>query len=102
MNVPTTKHQQPLLLEHDKADLLDQLSERTRVPKQVLLREAVDELLAKYGRTAQPTAMSELIAAVKAAKEIAVKYKGEARGTVWHGKIDTAIRKIDAALRALP
>lgn len=44
----TTKHQQPLYLEHDKAALLDELAARTRIVKQVLLREAVDDLLIKY------------------------------------------------------
>lgn len=42
------KHQQPLYLEHDKAALLDELWHKTRVPKQVLLREAVDDLLIKH------------------------------------------------------
>ena len=42
------KHQQPLYLEHDKAALLDSLSAETRVAKQVLLREAVDDLLVKH------------------------------------------------------
>lgn len=44
----TTKHQQPLYLDHEKAALLDQLSAQTRIAKQVLLREAVDDLLVKY------------------------------------------------------
>lgn len=44
----TTKHQQLLLLEHDRAALLDGLSKHTRVAKQVLLREAVEDLLVKY------------------------------------------------------
>ena len=44
----TTKHQQALYLEHDKAALLDELSEKTRIPKAVLLREAVDDLLVKH------------------------------------------------------
>lgn len=44
----TTKHQQALYLEHEKAALLDELSNETRVAKQVLLREAVDDLLVKY------------------------------------------------------
>jgi hypothetical protein len=46
----TTKNQQLILLEHDKAALLDELAAKTRIAKQVLLREAVDDLLAKYGR----------------------------------------------------
>jgi predicted DNA-binding protein len=44
----TTKHQQALYLEHDRAEQLDQLSHQTRIPKAVLLREAVDDLLVKH------------------------------------------------------
>lgn len=44
----TTKHQQALYLEHDRAELLDQLAAQTRIAKAVLLREAVDDLLVKY------------------------------------------------------
>ena len=44
----TTKHQQLLLLEHDRAALLDGLAKHTRIARQVLLREAVDDLLVKY------------------------------------------------------
>jgi hypothetical protein len=46
---PSTKHQQPLYLEPEKAALLNQLAASTRIPKAVLLREAVDDLLLKYG-----------------------------------------------------
>ena len=44
----TTKHQQLILLEPEKAQLLDELATTTRIAKQVLLREAVDDLLVKY------------------------------------------------------
>jgi len=44
----TKKHQQALYLDHDKAALLDELSAQTRIAKQVLLREAVDDLLIKH------------------------------------------------------
>jgi Ribbon-helix-helix domain len=44
----TKKHQQVILLEHDKADLLAKLANETRVPRQEYLREAVDMLLKKY------------------------------------------------------
>lgn len=44
----TTRHQQVLYLDHDKVDLLQKLHETTRIPKQVLLREALDDLLIKY------------------------------------------------------
>jgi predicted transcriptional regulator len=44
----TTKHQQALYLEHERAKQLDQLAQQTRIPKSVLLREAVDDLLIKH------------------------------------------------------
>jgi hypothetical protein len=44
----TTRNQQVLYLDHDKAALLDKLHVETRIAKQVLLREAVDNLLVKY------------------------------------------------------
>jgi hypothetical protein len=44
----TKLHQQLVLLEHDKAKLLAELSKRTRVPRQVYLREAVNLVLKKY------------------------------------------------------
>ena len=44
----TTKHQQALYLEHERAQQLDLLAQQTRNPKAVLLREAVDDLLIKH------------------------------------------------------
>jgi hypothetical protein len=44
----TTKHQQLILLEPEKAALLEELAAKTRIARQVLLREAVDDLLAKH------------------------------------------------------
>ena len=44
----TTKHQQALYLEHYKAALLDDLAKETKIPRAVLLRDAVDDLLVKY------------------------------------------------------
>lgn len=48
MSPATKKHQQLILLEPDKAALLDELAAKTRITKQVLLREAVDDLLTKH------------------------------------------------------
>ena len=48
------KHLQSLYLEPEKAVLLDELSAETRIPKAVLLREAVDDLLVKYKRLKAP------------------------------------------------
>lgn len=39
---------QSLYLEPEQAESLDRLAERTRIPKAVLLREAVDKLLLEY------------------------------------------------------
>jgi hypothetical protein len=44
----TKRHQQAIYLDHDKAKLLDTLAQRTRIAKQVLMREAIDDLLTKY------------------------------------------------------
>jgi hypothetical protein len=35
---PTTRHQQALYLDHEKAELLDELSAETRIAKAVLLK----------------------------------------------------------------
>jgi predicted transcriptional regulator len=45
----TTRHQQAIYLDHDKAKLLDKLAAQTRLPKQVLMRDAVDLLLIQHG-----------------------------------------------------
>jgi predicted DNA-binding protein len=44
----TTKHQQLILLEPEKAELLAKLAKETRIPRQEYLREAIDLLLTKY------------------------------------------------------
>jgi hypothetical protein len=46
---PRKLHAQSLYLSPEKAALLDELARETRIPKAVLLREAIDDLLAKHG-----------------------------------------------------
>jgi Ribbon-helix-helix domain len=76
---PTTKHQQLILLEHEKAELLEKLAEKSRVPKQVLLREAVDDLLAKHGVVETET--SEMLRSLlKEARALAVHIYPRADG----------------------
>jgi hypothetical protein len=41
-------------LEPERAVLLDSLASETRIAKAVLLREAVDDLLVKYGKLKKP------------------------------------------------
>lgn len=48
------KHLQSLYLEPEKAVLLDELTDETRIAKAVLLREAVDDLLVKYKKLKLP------------------------------------------------
>ena len=50
----TNKHQELLLLEQDKAELFKELAAKTRIPKQTLLREAVDDLLVKHKKLKVP------------------------------------------------
>ena len=50
MTPATKKHQQLILLDPEKAAMLDELAAETRIAKQVLLREAVDDLLTKHGK----------------------------------------------------
>jgi hypothetical protein len=43
-----TMHMQSLYLEPENAELLDKLSEQSKIPKAVLLREGVEDLLVRY------------------------------------------------------
>jgi predicted transcriptional regulator len=45
---PRKLRAQSIYLEREKAALLDELADRSRIPKAVLLREAVDDLLIKH------------------------------------------------------
>lgn len=50
----STRHQQALYLDYDKAALLADLARETKIPRAVLLRDAVDDLLAKYKKLKVP------------------------------------------------
>jgi hypothetical protein len=45
----TKRHQQAIYLDHDRAELLEKLARQRRLPKQALMREAIDLLLEKNG-----------------------------------------------------
>jgi predicted DNA-binding protein len=51
---PRKLNLQSLYLEPERAKLLDELAADTRIPKAVLLREAVDDLLTKHGKLKKP------------------------------------------------
>jgi hypothetical protein len=45
----TKRAYETIYLDHDKLTALKALAERTRIPRAVLAREAIDDLLLKYG-----------------------------------------------------
>lgn len=71
----TTKHQQLVLLEPAKAKLLDELAAETRIPKQVLLREAVDDLLSRHRKGVITTRYLRTRAALKEARRQLTLYR---------------------------
>ena len=50
----TKRTAQLMHLDADKAKLLAELAAETRVPKSVLMREAIDDLLVKHGKVKPP------------------------------------------------
>jgi predicted transcriptional regulator len=45
----TNRKPEMVYVDHEKFELLDQLAKSTRIPRAVLWREALDDLLAKHG-----------------------------------------------------
>jgi hypothetical protein len=96
----TKKHQQLILLEPEQAASLDGLAKLSRIPKQVLLREAVSDLLSKYdlGRTPED---AQLIETLKAARSIASRYASRTNERIWQQKIEGLLEGITSALETL-
>jgi len=101
MTPATKKHQQLILLEPEKAALLDKLAASTRIPKQVLLREAVDDLLALNGLGDFSVRVPAVRKALKKARVQLVLYRREIvdrkLGATPERNCDEAIATIDAA-----
>src|ERR1043166_9574489 len=98
---PRNMHQQTLYLEPDKAALLDELAAETRIPKAVLLREAIDDLLAKHGK-----ASSEFIDLVRdllpTARKVAHHFRPLSNTqTLWERYCDEVHLKSGKALKIL-
>jgi hypothetical protein len=45
----TKRKQEAIYIDHEKFALLVELSTKTKIPRSVLWREALDDLLTKYG-----------------------------------------------------
>jgi len=101
MTPATKKHQQLILLEPGIAKLLDELAEETRLAKQVLLREAVDDLLSKYHKGVMTTTYVRLRAALKAARQQLSAYRRDLvqrkAGVTPLQQCDHAIDRVDLA-----
>jgi hypothetical protein len=48
MGTKTKRAFETVYLDHEKLDLLKRLAKDTRIPRAVLAREAIDDLLVKY------------------------------------------------------
>jgi predicted DNA-binding protein len=97
---PRKLHQQALYLEPEKAALLDELAAETRIPKAVLLREAIDDLLTKHDKMNNAW-YADIVAALRVSRTVAVRYKSMQREVVWQSKCEEAIRRIDDILASL-
>jgi predicted DNA-binding protein len=100
MNPPTTRFQQvPLLLEPAKADALEKLSKHLGLPKQELLREAVDDLLAMHNMGVRTLTVETLKGALRQSADLVDKLEGLTRGqAVWKRKCYEARQAINDAL----
>jgi hypothetical protein len=101
MTPATKKHQQLILLEPDQAELLDALAAETQIAKQVLLREAVADLLSKRNKGVMTLTYVRLRAALKAARQQLSLYRRELSqrgvGIVPLQECDRALDRIDLA-----
>ncbi|HEV7607054.1 MAG TPA: ribbon-helix-helix domain-containing protein [Steroidobacteraceae bacterium] len=100
MSPITKKHQQLILLEPAQAALLDELAAETRIVKQVLLREAVDDLLAKHGKT-RTAWYEDIVFLARLAKTIAARYRSRSKEVVWIAKCEELRKRVDELLAAL-
>jgi hypothetical protein len=101
MTPATKKHQQLILLEPEQADLLDQLAAETRLPKQVLLREAVDDLLSKHRKGVTTLTYVRLRNALEMARQQLSAYRRDLSqrkaGVIPIQNCDRAIDRVDLA-----
>lgn len=92
---------QNIYLEPATAELLDELAASTRIPKAVLMREAVDDLLSRHNMGVITPRYVKMRAALKAARTQLTAYRrviGERKlGLIPLQGCDAAIGRIDEA-----
>lgn len=98
---PRNLHAQPIYLEPEKANLLDTLSAETRIPKAVLLREAIDDLLSLNSRGEFSDRVRAVRDALKLARRQLLAYRREIEqrklGAIPLKSCEEAIGAIDKA-----
>jgi hypothetical protein len=97
----TTRTPVLMHLDPDKAEALDELAAEARTMKSVLLRDAVDLLLARRGKLEPAPEIKFVAKAVRDAREVITKYRTEVRGRVWIERCNKAIESLDEALQTL-
>ncbi len=91
---------QSLYLKPETAELLDALSAETRIPKQTLLRDAVDDLLTKHGKTNNAW-YADIVGALRLASAIANHYRSGTAEVNWQAKCQELRKRADDILAAL-
>lgn len=82
---PRKKELQSLYLDPVQAKLLDDLAAETRIPKAVLLREAVVDLLAKHAKAESPW-YADIVMALKAGLPLANRMSKLTQEETWLAK----------------
>ena len=96
----TKKHQQLILLEPEQARLLDELAAELGTPKQVLLRSAVQDLLAKHAKADSPW-YADIVMALRGARAVVNRFESRTEERTWLSKCITVKKQIDEILAVL-
>lgn len=90
-----------LYLDPHAASQLDELAKETRIPQAVLLREAVDDMLYRYGKSAVPVTFDVVRKALAKARTILMVHRRNIvelkRGIIPLQNVDDALGWIDIA-----
>jgi len=90
-----------IYLNPEKFELLAALAKSTRIPRAELEREAVDDLLAKYGKGSSAT-YDQIRSTLRAARAVVIRYRGLAtKEKLWRDNCDDAQKQIDESLKAV-
>ena len=89
-----------LYLDPKAHDTLKELSKETRIPAAALLREAVDDLLAKHGKTRNAW-YADLEILAKQAKNIATRYRSVTRELLWISKCEELKKNAESFLASI-